>query len=222
MDTVIFDFDGVIADNSEGIMNCCVCAAEKMGLTPPPRSEAVKFIGPPLFESFKAYFSLSDGETRRMVAFYRERYPVKGCFELDFYPGVLVMLPLLREMGFKLAIATGKPDAFIKKICSHFELDRHMTAICGVTFDQTDPDKSEIILNALRLCGSSTENAVYVGDRRSDVQSAEKAGLPCVGVTYGFGTPDELEGCVKIADDVYSLEKTLVELGGKKLIPWKA
>ena len=200
IDTVIFDFDGVIADNSEGIMNCCDYAAEKMGLRPAPRERARYFIGPPLFSSFRDYFGLTDEKANEMVVRYRERYGRIGLFELVFYPGLIDALGELKREGYKLAIATGKPDDFIKRIADHFGLTDYFDAVCGVSFAETSSDKSAIILNAAAECGSAPDACIMVGDRASDVSSAERAGMPCVGVTYGFGAPDELRDAAVVID----------------------
>ncbi len=49
------------------------------------------------------------------------------------------------------------------------------------------------VLEALRLLGSGVEGAIYAGDSDVDVQTAHNAGLPCIGVTWGFRSKGVLE-----------------------------
>lgn len=53
--TVLFDLDGTLTDSREGIVNSVKYAIEKLGGTMPDQQTLLKFIGPPLQESFMAY-----------------------------------------------------------------------------------------------------------------------------------------------------------------------
>ena len=53
--TVLFDLDGTLTDSREGIVNSVKYTIEKLGGTMPDQQTLLKFIGPPLQESFMAY-----------------------------------------------------------------------------------------------------------------------------------------------------------------------
>ena len=70
----VFDFDGTIADSSEGVFMCVLYALENMGRPLPGRDELRKFIGPPLRESFSRRCGMTTEETERAVELYRRMY----------------------------------------------------------------------------------------------------------------------------------------------------
>lgn len=191
-DTVIFDVDGTLIDNSQGIYNCIRYALQKMGLPDLSDSELRAFVGPPLFESGKKILLLDDENAERFVTLYRERFSVKGFAETTLYDGVREMLCALQAKGVKMAIATGKPLQFIEKILPLFDLNPYFTAVHGITFTDHESDKLTFIRRSLADCDSLAENTVMVGDRHNDMEAAKAAGVFAAGVTYGFGTKEEL------------------------------
>ena len=77
IDTILFDLDGTLTDPALGITNSVIYALEKLGITPPDRKELLKFIGPPLAESFEKYFPLTTEEAYKAVDIYREYFAPK-------------------------------------------------------------------------------------------------------------------------------------------------
>ncbi len=192
-DTILFDLDGTLTDNGEGITNSVAYALRKFGITPPPREELNTFIGPPLRDSFVEKFVCEeDGD--RAVAYYREYYRPHGIFENVVYDGVPQMLAALKQAGCTLAIATSKPEIFAKKIADHFDLAKYFTVIAGSTLDGSLIKKGDVIEYGLGLLGHPDRSrTVMVGDREHDILGAAQANLPGIGVTYGYGSREELE-----------------------------
>ena len=110
------------------------------------------------------------------------------------YPGVPEMLARLRSANKRLVLATSKPTCFAEPILKHFGLHHHFALIVGANLDGTRIAKDEVIAHALsELNGAPREAMVMVGDRDLDILGARAAGLDSVGVTYGYGSPEELE-----------------------------
>ena len=84
-DAVLFDFDGTLVDSSEGIFKSLIYAFEADGRDIPPESELRKFIGPPIYDSFKTLYGYADDKIEWMVLKYRERYKTKGYKEVKIY-----------------------------------------------------------------------------------------------------------------------------------------
>ena len=84
---IIFDLDGTLTDPALGITNSVIYALEKYGIPVPDRSELLKFIGPPLIDSFQEFYGLSREEAKTAVEYYREYYRAKGIFETASFPG---------------------------------------------------------------------------------------------------------------------------------------
>ena len=159
------------------------------------------------------YAGFSEEEAAEAVKYYRERYNVTGIFENQPYPGIKELLEGLKEKGITLAVASSKPDQMVKIVLDHFQLDTYFDVIMGSDINRPKMTKAEVILQVLEKmnCLDEREQVIMVGDRHYDVLGAKEAGLSCIGVTYGYGTKEELlrAGAVKTADNTRELGKLL-------------
>lgn len=191
---VIFDLDGTLTQSEEGIWNCVKYAAEKLGFPAPDAPTLRKFIGPPLGYSFCEYMGMDEETANRAVATYRERYNQVGLFENRVYPGIRRLLRTLKQEGWYIAVATGKPQTTSERVLAHFGLDKFVAKICGPA-DGHVADKTELIRRALPSdWDASADEAWMVGDRKFDVEGAIGAGVKSIGVGFGYGSEEELRG----------------------------
>ena len=184
---ILFDLDGTLTRSDEGITNCVRYAAERMGLPVAETEDLRKFVGPPLAWSFQEYMGLSPEDALRAVEIYRERYNDVGLFENRVYPGVRYALRALRKAGAHLGVVTGKPISPTKRILEHFGLMKWMESV--VSASDNKAEKEYLIREALP---ETAEEVWMVGDRRFDMEGGVKAGVHTLGVTYGYGTEEEL------------------------------
>ncbi len=195
--TAIFDLDGTITDSGPGIMNSIRYALKKRGLPELPEEELRRFIGPPLKERFQAVFGLTEEESVQMTADYRGYYGEKGIFENSVYEGVPEMLERLRASGVRILMATAKPEYYARIIAGHFDFAKYFEFIGGSCMDGRRTDKHEVIEYVLETCSVShedRESTVMIGDRSNDMTGAGKSGIHSLGVLYGYGSREELEG----------------------------
>lgn len=206
---ILFDLDGTLTESGEGIINCVQYALEKLGKKEEHPENLQCFIGPPLKEQFMKYAGLSEKEGEKAVVYYRERYTTTGIFENRLYPKIPELLELLKINNKILAVASSKPEVYVKQILEHFQIADYFTAIVGSELDGRRTEKAEVIEEALRRMHLEEERdkVLMVGDRSQDVQGAISCGLQCIGVAYGYGSREELEkaGAVYIADSVEDL-----------------
>ena len=206
---ILFDLDGTLTESGEGIINCVQYALEKLGKKEEHPENLQCFIGPPLKEQFMKYAGLSEEEGEKAVVYYREWYTTTGIFENRLYPKIPELLELLKINNKILAVASSKPEVYVKQILEHFQIADYFTAIVGSELDGSRTEKAEVIEEALRRMHLEEERdkVLMVGDRSHDVQGAISCGLQCIGVTYGYGSREELEkaGAVYIADSVEDL-----------------
>ncbi len=208
--TILFDLDGTLTDPAEGITNSVAHALRRLGIEPPERSELLKFIGPPLKDSFMKYYCLSEEEAVLAIEYYREHFRPVGIFENEVYEGVREMLESLKASGKRIILATSKPEEFACRILVHFDLDKYFDLAAGATMDSTRVAKADVIKYALESAKiTDLENCVMVGDRSHDVIGAMKLGIDSIGVLYGYGDRDELEsaGVTYIAETVADILK---------------
>ena len=205
MKTILFDLDGTITDSGEGIINCALYALEHFHLPLPDREAMRVFVGPPLHETF-VKFGVPEDKAGEAVAIYRKRYIPTGMFENRPYPGVEELLISLKNLGHKLLIATSKPEWMAVDILKHFELDKYFDSICGATMDTSRTSKDAVIGYLLENNGTA-ENMIMVGDTEFDVLGAAKHNIPCIGVSWGYGSPEQMisAGAAAIANSMQEL-----------------
>lgn len=197
---ILFDLDGTLTDSGEGIINCAILALEHFGLPIPSRDELRVFVGPPLTESFINHGVPAD-KAEEAVAIYRSRYIPIGKFENIPYAGIREVLETLQANGHKLYVATSKPEGMSVDILNHFDLAKYFTMICGAAMDLSRNSKEAVISYLLEKSGEK-ENMVMVGDTKFDVIGAKEHGIPCIGVSWGYGKVNEMveAGAIAIAD----------------------
>lgn len=191
---ILFDLDGTLTESGEGITKCVQYALEKLGKPESDLKKLEVFIGPPLMEQFMKYAGLDEETARRAVEYYRERYSTTGIFENRPYPGVEEMLQELKRKKYLLAVASSKPEYFVKQILDYFHLTEYFDEIVGSELNGSRTNKTEVIEETLRRLGldKHREQVIMVGDKEHDVLGARAAGLECVAVLYGYGTEEEL------------------------------
>ena len=191
---ILFDLDGTLTDSGEGIMRSVQYALEKIGHPEPDYTRLRSFVGPPLAAQFMNYAGVDEETAKEAVRFYRERYAPTGIFENEVYDGVEEMLKRLSRKGYRLGVASSKPEPFVVKVLEHFGILEYFEVVVGSTMDGARSAKSEVIEEALARLGLSQEreSVVLVGDKNYDVFGAREAGLECIAVTYGYGSFEEL------------------------------
>lgn len=194
---LLFDLDGTLTDPKVGICTCVQYALASFGIDEPDLDKLEPFIGPPLKGSFMEFYHMDDAQAEAAVEKYRERFRDKGLFENKLYEGVPGMLRELNAKGMVLAVASSKPTVFVRRILEHFRIDKYFKVVVGSELDGTRVDKDEVVREALRQLfdgGSVEADRVYmIGDRRFDVEGAHAAHVESVGVTYGYGSMEELK-----------------------------
>lgn len=207
---ILFDLDGTLTDSGEGIINCALYALEHFGLPLPDRETMRVFVGPPLHDSF-VRFGVPADQADEAIRIYRSRYIPIGKFENYPYPGIRELLEKLKADGHRLYVATSKPEAMSVEILEHFDLAKYFDIIAGASFDRSRSSKEDVITYLLEQCGESAEK-IMVGDTAFDVIGAKAHGIPTVGVSWGYGTVEDMKnaGAVSIAytmDELYEALK---------------
>lgn len=185
--TILFDLDGTLVDNSQGIKRCVRYALEKFGIEEENQEKLERFIGPPLIESFQREYGFSEEDAWKATEFYRERYRRKGILECELYSGVKETLKTLSAKECHIAVASSKPEEFCQKIIEYFQIERYFELIGGARMDGKISNKTDVLENVLKRLGTKNKDeVVLIGDTRFDAIGAQETGIDCIGVTYGF------------------------------------
>ena len=200
---ILFDFDGTVADNSEGIYNCIKYALEKKGMKPLSDDAMRSFIGPSLFDSFMWHCTDDSKTAEELVALYRERYRPLGSTEVKIYDGMKELLSRLKGEGYITAVCSSKPYDFVRKIAKEQGLEELFDGFFCPSFGNHLSDKTSLALEAIKHFGVSKDETVLIGDTKFDVAAARGAEISSIGVLYGFHTEDgELDSADAVAAEV--------------------
>jgi len=191
---IFLDLDGTLVDPKPGITGSVIHSLRTLGLIAPSADDLEWVIGPPLLDSFKR---LGAADPHEALAIYRETYSAGAMFDVTIYPGIPETLALLGQ-HHNLHLATAKPHVFATQITAHVGLDRYLDQQYGPELDGTRDDKGALLAYACETLGIAPSKAVMVGDRLNDLNAAQANGMPFIGVSWGYGSPGELDG----ADDI--------------------
>jgi phosphoglycolate phosphatase len=207
-DAVFFDLDGTLTDSKPGITRSIQYAMTKLGWAALEADELHWCIGPPLKGSFARLLDSSDDALLdRAVSLYRERFATVGLFENTLYPSIPEALAAVRSLGCHTYVVTSKPGVFAQRIVEHFGLSGLFEGVYGSQLNGAHGEKSELIAHVLREESLPAARVVMVGDRWHDIVGAKSCGVQPLGVSYGYGTEEELRshGAVLIADSPDSI-----------------
>ena len=187
---IFFDLDGTLTDAGPGIKACINYALDKMKLEKlGPESDWV--VGPSLWGTFNK-LGVPEEDLNYAVDLYRERYDVKAYIENTVYTGIPDQLSELKSMGYMLGVATSKPTTSAISILEYFQLSRYFSYQFGSNLDGSLSDKSSLLQHALSTTGSQPNDALMIGDRRYDIIGAKSNLIKSIGVSYGYGSINEL------------------------------
>ena len=187
---IFFDLDGTLTDAGPGIKACINYALNKMNFKK-LGMDSDWVVGPSLWGTFKK-LGIPEENLNEAVNLYRERYNVKGYLENSVYLGIPGQLAMLLEMGYVLSLATSKPTVSASAILEYFDLTRYFSYEFGSNLDGSLSDKSILLKHALAVTGFEPNDALMIGDRQYDIIGAKSNLIKSVGVSYGYGSTNEL------------------------------
>ena len=216
---VFFDLDGTLTDSMPGITKGVQYALKRYGIQEDDLERLKPFVGPPLADSFQAYYNFSKKDAEDAVYVFREYYDVEGWKDNAPFDGVEDMLQTLKDAGLDLYVATSKPEITAKRVLEYFRLDHYFTFIGGASLDEKLVNKDDVIRYVMaenEVTEEEKRAVIMVGDRLHDIEGAHKTGLRAIGVLYGYGSREELEYSgadylCKTPQDVVSLLKSMME-----------
>jgi phosphoglycolate phosphatase len=188
---ILVDLDGTLVDPRPGLIGSVQYALRKLGHPVPSAEDLLWLIGPPFRVSFPKLLGSPD-RVEEAIGYYRQSYLNGGMFDAIVYAGVADALDALRSGGHRLFVATSKPHGYARPILERFGLDRHFMAICGPELDGTNDHKADLIAHMIAREDVRPLTAIMIGDREFDVLAAARHGIPTIGVTWGYGSAEEL------------------------------
>lgn len=196
MNTLIFDWDGTLADSIANIVTAMQRAALELELPVRTPREIRDIIGLALPDAVAVLYPEMENQllAQRLVDAYSDHYLLLEQQPSSLFEGVLAALDELRVAGFYLAVATGKTRRGLDRMLATHGLDSYfdVTRCADETAGKPNP---RMLLEVLRELDVSPIDACMVGDSEFDIRMAHKAGVRPVAVTYGAMTQQQLMHC---------------------------
>jgi phosphoglycolate phosphatase len=215
---VIFDVDGTLIDSQGLIFEAMNLAFEGEGLTPPPQSDTLSIVGLSLDVAMFKLLPEADASLRaRLVEGYKHAYMMRradiGVAQSSpFFAGARDVLQRLRAQDdVLLGVATGKSRRGLDKLIEGHGLDGFFVTT-QVADDHPSKPHPSMITTALAETGVEAQDAVMIGDRSYDMDTAAAAGVAGIGVGWGYHETSALGAAGCVVDDFAALERALAQV----------
>jgi phosphoglycolate phosphatase len=186
-DTILFDLDGTLLNTLEDIADGVNHALRKMNYPERTLDEVRQFVGNGVAMLIKR--AVPEGTSEELIntclQFNKEYYSTHVNEKTRPYEGIMTLLKELKDKGYKVGVVSNKYDSAVKDLCHLYFSDYVTVAVGNRTGVPTKP-APDCVYSAVQELGSDLGNTVFVGDSDVDVHTAHNAGLPCIGVAWGF------------------------------------
>jgi phosphoglycolate phosphatase len=189
--TIVFDLDGTLVDTAPDLISALNFVLEREGLAPVPLHSARNMIGAGARKLIERGLelegrSMSADEVTRLTGDFIDYYAAHIADASRPFEGLESALDDLSARGYRFAVCTNKLEWLSKLLLDQLGLSARFSAICGAdTFGVSKPDPA-ILKQTIARAGGQLSSAVMVGDAGPDIGVARRAGIPVIGVEFGY------------------------------------
>ena len=189
--TVVFDLDGTLVDTAPDLIAALNYVLDREGLPPVPMQAARNMIGAGARKLIERGLEvegriMSVADIDRLTKDFIEYYAAHIADASRPFEGLEAALDDLEALGCRFAVCTNKLEWLSKRLLEQLGLSRRFAAICGAdTFGVSKPDPV-ILQQTVARAGGHIASTIMVGDAGPDVGVARRAGIPVIGVEFGY------------------------------------
>jgi phosphoglycolate phosphatase len=188
---VVFDLDGTLVHTAPDLVASLNHTIAAHGLAPVTYEDLTHLVGHGARAMIERAFRLrgnplDETELPAMMNRFVEHYLAGMPGESRPYPGLTASLDRLLDAGMKLAVCTNKMESLARPLIDGLNLGFYFAAITGGdTFAVRKPDPAHLT-GTIELAGGDIRRTVMVGDSLNDLKVAANAGIPSIGVPFGY------------------------------------
>jgi phosphoglycolate phosphatase len=189
--TLVFDLDGTLVDTAPDLINALNFVLDREGLPPVPLQSARNMIGAGARKLVERGLELEGrvagvDDISRLTADFIDYYAAHIADASRPFDGLENALDDLQVLGYRFAVCTNKLEWLSKRLLDQLGLSSRFSAICGAdTFGISKPDPA-ILQQTILRAGGQPSSAIMVGDAGPDIGVARRAGIPVIGVEFGY------------------------------------
>jgi phosphoglycolate phosphatase len=188
---VVFDLDGTLVDTAPDLISALNYVLDREGLPPVPLQKARTMIGQGARRLIERGLELegremSIADVTRLTTDFIDYYAAHIAEASRPFDGLIEALDTLEASGHRFAVCTNKLEWLSKLLLDQLGLTSRFAAICGAdTFGVSKPDPV-ILQQTVARAGGKMSSAIMVGDAGPDIGVARRAGIPVIGVAFGY------------------------------------
>lgn len=217
--TILFDLDGTLVDTLPDLAASLNRIVPAHGLQPFTAAEVAAMIGDGMAKLLaRALAARRQADDPSLVARFEADYLAHVAVASRPYPGTVDTLSTLARAGWRLAVATNKPERAAVQLLEALDLKKFFKAVTGGdSLPVRKPDPRHL-LAALRLAGGHADRAAMLGDHANDIKAARAAGIVPVFALWGYGRK-EMAGGAETASTISALPAILEKIMAPESAP---
>ena len=198
--TVIFDLDGTLLNTLLDLKESTNYALRQFGYPERTLEEIRYFVGNGVRKLIERAVPENCENVEECLDVFKKHYEKNMYNNTVSYNCIETMLKTLKSEGIKLGVVSNKFDLAVKELCKKY-YDGLVDIAIGQGGDVLPKPSPFGVYKAMKELGADKASTIYVGDSEVDVQTAQNANIPCIGVTWGFRGRAYLDGADYIIDD---------------------
>lgn len=192
---IIFDLDGTLLNTIDDLADSCNHVLAAHGLPTHETAEYNYFVGNGIRKLVERAIPAEHRTPENIQAIYddfMDYYQQHSADKTAPYEGITETLEKLDTMGIKVAVASNKAQVAMAPLLSHYFPTVRWAAAYGQREGVPTKPAPQIVYDILETAGVKKEEALYIGDTGTDMETAANAGLYKIGAAWGFRTREEL------------------------------
>ena len=190
---VVFDHDGTLVNSLPVVVRASNQVLATLGKDAKPAREIVAGMVHPTAPRIGLLAGIADPQAQKDLARLYDELALKSSDLAALYPGIAEMLAAIARLGIRQAVLSNSNSTFIRTILSRLGVAFRFVSVVGDDGMPAPKPDPRGLLAILEKAGCEPAQSTYVGDSRTDLETARAAGVRAIGVTWGAHPREELE-----------------------------